>query len=90
MVKVGDTIGETIFTFAYWKEFFKMKHLPNFNQTWNKHFLDPVAWWEFKFIQMKVKVVFKGGKCKNRVGSFQYFLLMNHSTIKAQIYMSAS
>jgi hypothetical protein len=27
---------------------------------------------------------------KNRVGSFKYFLLMNHSTIKAQIYKSAS
>jgi hypothetical protein len=37
--EVGDRRGETIFTFAYWKEFFKMKHLANFNQTWNKHFL---------------------------------------------------
>jgi hypothetical protein len=27
---------------------------------------------------------------KNRVGSLKYFLVMNHSTIKAQIYMSAS
>jgi hypothetical protein len=35
----GGTRGETISTFAYWKEFSKMKHLPNFNQTWNKHFL---------------------------------------------------
>jgi hypothetical protein len=24
---------------------------------------------------------------KNRVGSFKYFLLMNHSTIKAQIFV---
>jgi hypothetical protein len=40
---------------------------------------------------MKVQVLFKGGiitkmkKKKNRVGSFKYFLLMNQSTIKAQI-----
>jgi hypothetical protein len=27
---------------------------------------------------------------KYRVGSFKYFVLMNHSTIKAQIYTSAS
>jgi hypothetical protein len=39
MVKVGDTRGETIFTFAYRREFLEMKHLPNFNRTWNKHFL---------------------------------------------------
>jgi hypothetical protein len=41
----------------------------------------------------EVQVLFKEGKtqkCKNRVGSFKYFLLMNHSTRKAQIYMSAS
>jgi hypothetical protein len=52
-----------------------------------------LTWWEFKFIQMKVLVLFKGlysQKCKNRLGSFKLFLLMNHSTIKAQIYMSAS
>jgi hypothetical protein len=29
-------------------------------------------------------------KCKNRVGLFKHFLLKNHSTIKAQIYRSAS
>jgi hypothetical protein len=49
---------------------------------------------EFKFIQMKVhSVLFKGGiitKMQNRVGSFKYFLLMNHSTVKAQIYTSTS
>jgi hypothetical protein len=28
MVRVGDTRGKTIFTFAYWKEFSKMKHFP--------------------------------------------------------------
>jgi hypothetical protein len=40
---------------------------------------------------MKVQVLFKEGIItKNRVGSFKYFLLMNHSTIKAQIYMNAS
>jgi hypothetical protein len=38
-VKVGDKRGETIFTFVYWKESFKRKHLANFNQTWYKHFL---------------------------------------------------
>jgi hypothetical protein len=27
---VGDTRGETIFTFVHWKESFKMKHLTNF------------------------------------------------------------
>jgi hypothetical protein len=36
---MGDRRGGTIFTFVYWKESFKMKHLANFNQTWNKHFL---------------------------------------------------
>jgi hypothetical protein len=36
---VGDKRGETIFTFVYWKESFKMKNLANFNQTWYKHFL---------------------------------------------------
>jgi hypothetical protein len=35
---VGDTRGESIFAFVYWKESFKMKHLANFNQTKNKHF----------------------------------------------------
>jgi hypothetical protein len=29
---VGDTRGETIFAFVYFKESFKMKHLANFNQ----------------------------------------------------------
>jgi hypothetical protein len=32
----------------------------------------------------------RGDKHKNRVGSFKYFLLMNHNTITAQIYMNAS
>jgi hypothetical protein len=38
---VGDTRGETIFSFVNWKESFtcKMKHLANFNQTWYKLFL---------------------------------------------------
>jgi hypothetical protein len=27
-VKVGDTRGETIFTFVYWKESFKMNNWP--------------------------------------------------------------
>jgi hypothetical protein len=27
---VGDTRSETIFTFVYWKESLKMKHLANF------------------------------------------------------------
>jgi hypothetical protein len=72
-VKVGDTRGETIFTFVYWKESFKMKHLANFNQTWSKTFLHDGNSSLFKW------------RCKNRVGSFQYFLLMNHSTTKAQI-----
>jgi hypothetical protein len=49
----GEHERETIFTFAYWKEFFKMEHLPNFNQTWNKHFLHDG--------QMKVEVLFKEG-----------------------------
>jgi hypothetical protein len=83
--QVVDTRGGTIFTFVYWKESFKMKHQANFNQTWNKHFLHVLIG-----IQI-YSVLFKGGdNHKNRVGSFKYFLLMNHSTIKAQIYMSAS
>jgi hypothetical protein len=89
-VKVGDSRGETILTFVYWKESFKMKHLANFNQTLIQTY---IAWWEFKFIQMKVQVLFKGGiirKVQNRVGSSKYFLLMNHSSIKTQIYRSAS
>ena len=32
----------------------------------------------------------KSQMCKNRVGLFKYFLLLNHCTIKAQVYMSAS
>jgi hypothetical protein len=31
----------------------------------------------------------RGDNYKNTVGSFKYFLLMNHSTIKPQIYTSA-
>jgi hypothetical protein len=57
-----------------------------------KHGTKCSAWWKFKFIKMKVQVLFKEGiitKVQNRVGSFKYFL-MNHSTIKAQIYTSAS
>jgi hypothetical protein len=41
----------------------------------------------------EIQVLFKGGmitKVQNRVGSIKYFLLMNNSTIKAQIYTSAS
>jgi hypothetical protein len=57
-VEVEDTKGETIFTFLDWKKSFKMKHRANFHQTWYKHYL---AWWEFKFIQMKVQVPFKRG-----------------------------
>jgi hypothetical protein len=34
-VNMGDTKGGTIYTFVYWKESFKMKHLVNFNQTCN-------------------------------------------------------
>jgi hypothetical protein len=44
-------------------------------------------------VQIKGQVLFKEGiitKVQNRVGSFKYFLLMNHCTIKAQVYMSAS
>jgi hypothetical protein len=53
MVKVEDTRRETIFTFAYWKDFFS-QFQSNLGQTF-------LEWWEFKFIQMKVKVLFKGG-----------------------------
>jgi hypothetical protein len=55
---VGDTRGETICTFVYWKQSFKMKQLSIFNQTWYKHFLDEE---EIKFIEMKVQILFKGG-----------------------------
>jgi hypothetical protein len=59
-VKVEDTRGETIFTFAYWKEFKKKKKETSsqFQSNLEQTFF---AWWEFKFIQMKVEVLFKGG-----------------------------
>jgi hypothetical protein len=33
---------------------------------------------EFKFVQMKGQVLFKGGNHKNGLGSFTNFLLQNH------------
>jgi hypothetical protein len=70
----------------YWKESFKMKHQANFNQTWNKHFLYD---WNSNLLKWRFKSSSKGDNHENRVGSFKYFLLMNHSTINAQIYRSA-
>jgi hypothetical protein len=37
-VEMGHNRGNN-FTWVYWKESFKMKHLTNFNQTWYKPFL---------------------------------------------------
>ena len=87
--QVRDTRGGTIFTFEYWKESFKMKHQANFNQTWNKHFLHVLIGIQI-YSNEGSSPLQRGDNHKNRVGSSKYFLLVNHSTIKAQIYTSAT
>jgi hypothetical protein len=39
MVKVGDTRGETIFIFAYWKEFLKSETSGQFQSNLEQTFL---------------------------------------------------
>jgi hypothetical protein len=82
----GHKRGNYLYT-VYWKECFKMKHQTNFNQTWNKHFLQ---YWNSNLFKWRFKSSSKGDYHKYRVESFKCFLLMNHSTMKAQIYTSAS
>jgi hypothetical protein len=89
-VRVRDTRWETIFTFVYWKESFKMKHLANFKFGTNISCMMGIQIYSNEGPNPLQRGIITKRKKKNGVGSFKYFLLMNHSTIKAQINTSAS
>jgi hypothetical protein len=86
---VVDIRRDTLFTFVYWEESFKMKHLANFNETCTNIFcmmgIQVYSNESPNHIQRGIIT-----KVQKRVGSFKVFFLVNYSTIKAQIYTSAS
>jgi hypothetical protein len=88
---IGATIGKTILTCVYIEKemFFRTSRPISIKLGTNHSCMKGIPAYSNEG-PSPLQSVDNHKSAKNRIGSFKYFLLINHSTTKAQIYMKAS